>query len=143
VEAATKGTACTDAVYACYHIVVDCVTATTDKALKTTGNKLCKDATKDAEEWGCTAVANCDDKGVYSLPTATQDLSFESTKYDKKYLKTAECNKTEKDKFATAAAADSSSGETKKDKAADDKAAGEDKKDLAYLFGVAAIAMLW
>jgi len=46
--------------------------------------------------------------------------------------------------FATAAAASTSSTGEAADKAADDKKdAGEDSKSSAYLFGVAAIAMLW
>lgn len=122
--------------------MVDCAAA--KDALLTTTPELCKVNTTDAEEWGCTAAANCT-AGVYDLAkdTAKVALSFTDKKYEAKFLKTATCNVGTKDTFVTAAAGDSSSGETKKDKAADDKAAGEDKKDIAYLFGVAAIAMLW
>lgn len=79
VATAAKGDCASGGDAACYHIKVDCVTATTDKALKTTGNTLCKDATKVAEEWDCTAAANCKD-GVYTMPKAVSDVSFEATK---------------------------------------------------------------
>jgi hypothetical protein len=128
--------------YACAHIVVACKTVTAAK-LKAAAPVWCKDATKDAEFKGCIKTAECVSGAWVLTDTQKTDTWLAKTDFAAAHLTTNTCAVDLADKFVTPAAASTAkAGEDAKDKAADDKA-GEDAKGFAYLFGVAAIALLW